>query len=100
MEPGIRLSQPRDGGAVPLANPDIGPQVERYFINQAPSTRDHLRLLAVAADLVQSSFGARTQLYERLQSGEPDRMRRRLYERYAASDSPLTDRVLRFIREG
>jgi aromatic ring hydroxylase len=84
------------GGASDLDSPDIGPYVERFFRNQAPDTRDHLRLLAVAADLVQSAFGARGQLYERLQSGEPDNTRRRLASRYDAS--PLTDRVLRFIR--
>jgi aromatic ring hydroxylase len=86
------------GGASDLANPDIGPYVERFFRNQAPSTRDHTRLLALAADLVQSAFGARNQLYERLQSGEPDTTRRRLAGRYDMA--PLTDRVLNFIREG
>lgn len=86
------------GGASDLASPEIGPYVERFFRNQAPSTRDHLRLLAMAADLVQSAFGARNQLYERLQSGEPDTTRRRLAGRY--DTSPMTERVLRFIREG
>jgi aromatic ring hydroxylase len=52
----------------------------------------------VAADLVQSAFGARTQLYERLQSGEPDATRRRLAGRYDTSQ--MTGRLLRFIREG
>jgi aromatic ring hydroxylase len=86
------------GAASDLEAKHVGPYVERFFRNQAPSTRDHLRLLAVAADLVQSAFGARNQLYERLQSGEPDNMRRRLYGRYDASR--ITGRVLRFIREG
>ena len=85
------------GGASDLASPEIGSYVERFFRNQAPTTRDHLRLLAVAADMVQSAFAARQQLYERLQSGEPDNMRRRL------STSPSRDepaaRLLRFIRE-
>ncbi len=84
------------GGASDLASPDIGAYVERFFRNQAPSTRDHVRLLAVAADLVQSAFGARNQLYERLQSGEPDNTRRRLAGRY--DSSALTERVLRFLR--
>ena len=35
--------------------------------------------MAVAADMVMSPFGKRSQLYERLQSGEVDRMRQRLY---------------------
>ena len=37
------------------------------------------RLIALAADLVMSPFGTRNQLYERLQSGEPDTIRRRLF---------------------
>ena len=36
-------------------------------------------VLAVAADLIQSAFSGRNLLYERLQSGEPDTMRQRLY---------------------
>jgi aromatic ring hydroxylase len=86
------------GGASDLGSGEMGRYVERFFRNQAPSTRDHLRLLAVAADLVQSAFGARTQLYERLQSGEPDATRRRLAGRYDTSQ--MTGRLLRFIREG
>jgi len=85
------------GGASDLASPEIGAYLERFFRNQAPSTTDHLRLLAVAADLVASAFGARSQLYERLQSGEPDNTRRRLAGRYDAS--ALTQRVLGFIRD-
>ena len=84
------------GGASDLPNSEVGAYIERFFRNQAPSTRDHLRLLAVAADLVQSAFGARSQLYERLQSGEPENTRRRLASRYDAS--ALLERVLRFLR--
>ncbi|MEA2640735.1 MAG: 4-hydroxyphenylacetate 3-monooxygenase, partial [Chloroflexota bacterium] len=86
------------GGASDLASPEIGPLVERYFRNNAPSTRDHLRLLAVAADMVQSAFAARTQLYERLQSGEPANMRARLYAG-APVRAAAAARLLRFIRE-
>jgi aromatic ring hydroxylase len=85
------------GGASDLGSPEIGPYVERFFRNQAPSTRDHLRLLAVASDLVQSAFASRNQLYERLQSGEPDQHRVRMYSGY--DRTPATDRMLRFIRE-
>lgn len=85
------------GGASDLASPELGPAVERYFRASAPSTRDHLRLLALAADLAQSAFAARNQLYERLQSGEPDTMRQRLYAR--TERSALAERLLRFIRE-
>ncbi len=85
------------GGASDLENAEIGAYVERFFRNKAPNTRDHLRLLAVAADLVQSAFGARNQLYERLQSGEPDNMRRRVVAR--TDTSALKERVLRFLHE-
>lgn len=85
------------GGASDLGSPEIGHYVERFFRGQAPSTRDHLRVIAVAADMVQSAFAGRTQLYERLQSGEPDNMRARLYG--AAERSRPAERLLRFVRE-
>jgi 4-hydroxyphenylacetate 3-hydroxylase C terminal len=67
------------GGASDLTDPEIGPLIERYLRGGAPSTREHLRLMAVAADMVMTPFGKRSQPYERLQSGEIDRMRQRLY---------------------
>jgi 4-hydroxyphenylacetate 3-monooxygenase/anthranilate 3-monooxygenase (FAD)/4-hydroxyphenylacetate 3-monooxygenase len=85
------------GGASDLASAEIGSYVERWFRNQAPSTRDHLRMLAVAADLVESAFASRNQLYERLQSGEPDQHRVRLYSGF--DRARVTERLLRFIRE-
>jgi aromatic ring hydroxylase len=85
------------GGASDLASPEIGPYVERYFRGGAPSTRDHLRILAVAADMVQSVFGVRQQIYERFQSGEPDNTRVRLYHNF--DRAALADRMLRFVRE-
>ncbi len=84
-------------GASDLSSGEIGPYVERFFRNKAPSTRQHLRLLAVAADLVQTAFGNRNQLYERLQSGEPDTMRQRLATSF--DKSATTDRLLRFINQ-
>ena len=75
---------------------EIGPLIERYFRGGAPSTREHLRLLAVAADMVMSPFGKRSQLYERLQSGELDRMRQRLYNQY--KDPAPAERMTRFIK--
>jgi len=85
------------GGASDLANEDIGPLVERYFRGGAPSTKEHLRLMAVAADMVMSPFGKRSQLYERLQSGEVDRMRLRLYGQY--KDPKPTERMLAFVKQ-
>jgi aromatic ring hydroxylase len=85
------------GGPSDLESPEIGPFVDRYFRGLAPSTRDHLRLLAVAADMVQSAFAARQQLYERLQSGEPDNLRARLYTNYDLTGP--TERMLEFIRD-
>ncbi len=86
------------GGASDLDNAEIGPLVERYFRGGAPTTREHLRLMAVAADMVMSPFGKRSQLYERLQSGEVDRMRLRLYNQY--TDQTPSERMLGFIRDG
>ncbi len=70
--------------------------VERYFPGGAPSTKEHLRLLAVVADMVMSPFGKRSQLYERAQSGDLDRMRRRLYNQY--KDPAPAERMMRFIK--
>ena len=85
------------GGASDLTNSDIGPFVERYFRGGAPNTKEHLRLIAVAADMVMTPFGKRSQLYERLQSGEVDRMRQRLYGQY--QDQAPVERMLRFVKE-
>ena len=40
-----------------MAEPEIGPLIDRYFRVGAPSTREHLRLMAIAADMVMSPFG-------------------------------------------
>jgi aromatic ring hydroxylase len=84
------------GGASDLDNLDIGPLVERYFRGGAPNTKEHLRLMAVAADMVMSPFGKRSQLYERLQSGEVDRMRQRLYGQY--QDKAPAERMMQFVK--
>ena len=80
-----------------LASPVVGPYVERFFRGGAPSTREHLQLLAVATDMVQSAFASRTHLYERLPSGEPDAMRARLANRF--DPTSLAERVRRFLDE-
>ncbi|MGH7811685.1 MAG: 4-hydroxyphenylacetate 3-hydroxylase N-terminal domain-containing protein, partial [Candidatus Binatia bacterium] len=84
------------GGASDLDNPQIGPLIDRYFRGGAPSTKEHLRLMAVAADMVMTPFGKRSQLYERLQSGEVDRMRQRLYGQY--QDPAPAERMMKFIK--
>lgn len=84
------------GEASDLSGSEIGPLIERYFRGGAPSTREHLRLIAVAADRVMTPFRKRSQLYERLQSGEVDRMRQRLYTQYK-HPSPA-ERMLRFVK--
>jgi len=84
------------GGASDLTNSEIGPLIERYFRGGAPSTKEHLRLLAVAADMIMSPFGKRSQLYERLQSGEVDRMRQRLFSQY--KDPRPAERMMRFVK--
>jgi aromatic ring hydroxylase len=85
------------GGASDLNNSEIGPLIDRYFRGGAPTTKEHLRLIAVAADMVMSPFGKRSQLYERLQSGEVDRMRQRLHGQY--QDSAPAERMMRFVKD-
>jgi 4-hydroxyphenylacetate 3-monooxygenase oxygenase component len=82
------------GGASDLDSA-IGPLVDRYFRGGAPNTKEHLRLMAIAADMVMTPFGKRSQLYERLQSGEIDRMRLRLYGQY--QDQAPAERMREFI---
>jgi aromatic ring hydroxylase len=84
------------GGASDLSNPQIGPLIDRYFRGGAPNTKEHLRLMAVAADMVMTPFGKRSQLYERLQSGEVDRMRQRLYGQY--QDPGPAQRMMKFVK--
>ncbi|HXV49297.1 MAG TPA: 4-hydroxyphenylacetate 3-hydroxylase N-terminal domain-containing protein [Candidatus Binatia bacterium] len=84
------------GGASDLDNPQIGPLIDRYFRGGAPNTKEHLRLMAVAADMVMTPFGKRSQLYERLQSGEVDRMRQRLYGQY--QDPAPAQRMMKFVK--
>jgi len=86
------------GGVSDLNDREIGPLIDRYFRGGAPTTQEHLRLLAVASDLVMSPFGKRSQLYERLQSGEIDRMRQRLYSQF--KDPAPAERMLRFVKGG
>jgi aromatic ring hydroxylase len=85
------------GGASDLDSPGLGPLIERYFRGGAPTTREHLRVLATAADMVMSPFGKRSQLYERLQSGEVDRTRQRLFNQY--KDQTPAQRILQFVRD-
>jgi len=84
------------GGASDLNSSDLGPFVERYFRGGAPNTKEHLRLMAVAADMVMTPFGKRSQLYERLQSGEVDRMRQRLFGQY--QDQAPAERMMQFVK--
>jgi aromatic ring hydroxylase len=82
------------GGASDLDSA-VGPLVDRYFRGGAPNTKEHLRLMAIAADMVMTPFGKRSQLYERLQSGEVDRMRLRLYGQY--QDRAPAERMRQFV---
>ena len=84
------------GGASDLKSADIGTFVERYLRGVAHDTKEHLRLMAGAADLVMTPFGKRSQLYERLQSGEVDRMRQRLYASY--QDPAPAERMMQFVK--
>jgi aromatic ring hydroxylase len=52
--------------------------------------------MAVAADMVMSPFGKRSQLYERLQSGEVDRMRMRILGQHA--DKAPAERMMQFVK--
>ena len=97
MEGLLTSSLMLSGGASDLDAPGLGPLVERYFRGGAPSTREHLRLIATAADMVMTPFGKRSQLYERLQSGEVDRMRQRLFNQF--KDPTPAERMMRFVRD-
>ncbi len=97
MEDLLTSSLVLTGGGSDLAEAELGPLVDRYFRGLAPTTKEHLRLLAVAADLVMTPFGKRGQLYERLQSGEVDNMKRRLNAQFTERDG--AERMLAFINK-
>ncbi|MEL6201827.1 MAG: 4-hydroxyphenylacetate 3-hydroxylase N-terminal domain-containing protein [Pseudomonadota bacterium] len=59
--------------------PEIGKLVGSWFKGESPSVERQMRLMALAGDMSQSSFGARTQLYERFHMGAPDMIKQRLY---------------------
>ena len=67
------------------------------FTARRIEARMHLPdLMAIAADMVMTPFGKRSQLYERLQSGEVDRMRQRLYNQY--QDKTPAERMMQFVK--
>jgi aromatic ring hydroxylase len=80
------------GGASDLSGSEIGPLIERYFRGGAPSRREHLRLIAVAADMVMHPWGNVVSCT----SGEVDRMRQRLSTQY--KDAAPAERMLRFVK--
>lgn len=61
----------------------------------ADGAGERVPLLGLAADMVHSPFGMRGQLYERLQSGEPESIRRRLYGEF--KETAPVERVRRFL---
>lgn len=69
------------GSESDLDIPEAGDLVKRFFKGLSPSTQQQMRLMAVAGDMTQSSFGGRTQLYERYHMGSPDMIYHRIYKR-------------------
>jgi aromatic ring hydroxylase len=82
MEDILTSSLVLTGGESDLDAPEIGHHVERFFRGNSPTTRLHLRLLAIAGDMVQSAFAGRAQLYERFHIGQPDAIYQRLYRSF------------------
>lgn len=75
--------------------PEAGPLIERFFRGLAPSSAHQMRLMALAGDMTQSSFGGRTQLYERFHMGPPDMIHQRLYR--STQREAWVDRVEAFL---
>lgn len=75
--------------------PDVGPLVKRFFKGLSPSTEDQVKIMALAGDMTQSSFGGRTQLYERYHMGSPDMIYLRIYK--SAQKAPWRSRVRDFM---
>jgi len=85
------------GSETDLDIPQLGGLIQRFFKGLAPSSRDQMRLMAIAGDMTQSSFGARTQLYERYHMGSPDMIYHRLYKKTPTAH--WRTRVQEFINE-
>ncbi|MEO1701978.1 MAG: 4-hydroxyphenylacetate 3-hydroxylase N-terminal domain-containing protein [Pseudomonadota bacterium] len=74
------------GSEADCAIPGIGHLVGSWFKGESPSVDRQMRLMALAGDMSQSSFGARTQLYERFHMGAPDMIKQRLYRNTSKDD--------------
>ena len=85
------------GGASDLNSADLGPFVERYFRGGAPDTKEHLRLMAVAADMVMTPFGKRSQLYERL-AERRSRPHAPAALRFYINDPAPAERMMQFVK--
>lgn len=73
------VMQPTEGD---LANPELGPFLERYMRGKDIDVAPKSRLFRLAWDLVGDGYGSRQALYEHLQRGDITRNRIRVYEQY------------------
>lgn len=83
------------GSETDIQIPEVGHLVGRFFKGLAPSASSQMKLMAMAGDMIQSSFGGRTQLYERYHMGSPDMIYLRIYKR--TSSEAWRDRVHKFM---
>ena len=56
LQDGARFGTP-NSDASDLSDSEIGPLIEQYFRGGGSSTREHLRLMVVASDMVMTPFG-------------------------------------------
>ena len=63
-----------------LANPEIGPNMYRYFVGKDERAPDRFRMLHLAWEYVCDSFGTRQLLFEMYNSGAPAQIKMRLVD--------------------
>jgi len=68
-----------------LANPEISPEIYRYFVGKDEGAPDRFRMLRLAWDYTCESFGSRQLLFEMYNSGAPAQIKMRLVNSYDLS---------------
>jgi len=72
-------------GQLEMANPEISPEIYRYFVGKDEGAPDRFRMLHLAWDYTCESFGSRQLLFEMYNSGAPAQIKMRLVNSYDLS---------------
>ena len=90
----IQLPSSRDD----FASPEIGPLIEKYIQSPGTPSRDRVKLLKMAWDIIGSEFAGRQWQYELFYAGAPFIVKGRTYRNYdfGPADSLVADALSRY----